>query len=133
MEEYDFKREEVRMNLLTNRHNHITTCYYLLLKSRIKKGFTSVSDLISDEFRRYLTDSKNLLVNYNHDVNLVVEERGVSPRSKEIIGKNNNEVNLQRELNRQAAAALSADMNSNFNFIIGNLDIKKYFRDLLIY
>ena len=68
MEEYDFKREEVRMNLLTNRHNHITTCYYLLLKNKIKKGIGSVSDLISEDFRNYLSDSRNLLSNYNHSV-----------------------------------------------------------------
>jgi len=118
MEEYDFKKEEVRMNLLTNRHNHITTCYYLLLKSKIKKGTASVSDLISDEFRRYLADNKNLLSNYNHDINLVVEERAVSSRSK-----NNNEViisssTMQKETSKLPAAAadLAADLNSNFNF-----------------
>lgn len=119
MEEYDFKKEEVRMNLLTNRHNHITTCYYLLLKSKIKKGISSVSDLISDEFRRYLADSKNLLINYNHDINLVVQERSVSPRSRENMNKNSNEINMQKEFKNQAAADLATEMNSNFNFNLG--------------
>lgn len=117
MEEYDFKKEEVRMNLLTNRHNHITTCYYLLLKSKKKKGIPSVSDLISDEFRKYLAESKNLLTNYNHDINLVVDERAASPRSKEIRTKTNNDV-----IKRQAAAEdFAGDMNGNFNSNLGNL------------
>jgi len=85
MEEYDFKKEEVRMNLLTNRHNHITTCYYLLLKNKIKKGIGSVSDLISENFRNYLADPNNLLSNYNHDINLIIQERTYS--KKEILNK----------------------------------------------
>lgn len=85
MEEYDFKKEEVRMNLLTNRHNHITTCYYLLLKNKIKKGISSVSDLISEEFRNYLGDKRNLLSNFNHDINIVVQERSISPKRRENI------------------------------------------------
>ena len=121
MEEYDFKKEEVRMNILTNRHNHITTCYYLLLKNKIKKGIFSVSDLISDEFRKYLTNNKNLLTNYNHDINLVVEERAVSPKSKGANAKNN-EINSQRESNMLLGNKIPldlADMNSNVNFNIG--------------
>jgi 5'-AMP-activated protein kinase catalytic alpha subunit len=131
MEEYDFKKEEVRMNLLTNRHNHITTCYYLLLKSKIKKGIPSVSDLISDEFRRYLTNGKNLLTNHNHDINLVVQERSVSPRSKDIMKKNNNEINILKEFNRQQAADLAIDINSNFNFNIGKFKQKKYIKNII--
>jgi len=123
MEEYDFKREEVRTNILTNRHNHITTCYYLLLKSKIKKGIHSVSDLISNEFREYLSDKKNLLINYNHDINLVVEERAISPKSKEKKKKNNNDndndIILEKE-NKRISADLGADMNSNLNFNLGN-------------
>jgi len=127
MEEYDFKKDEVRMNLLTNRHNHITTCYYLLLKSKIKKGIASVSDLISDEFRRYLADNKNLLINYNHDINLVVQERSVSPKSRESINKNINEFSMQKELNKNTAADIAAEMNSNFNFNISKKSL--FFRN----
>ena len=99
MEEYDFKKEEVRMNLLTNRHNHITTCYYLLLKNKIKKGFGSVSDLISENFKNYLQDSNNLLSNYNHDINLIVQERTYS--KKEIAANAKNVDNLEEDSNKK--------------------------------
>lgn len=123
MLEYDFKKEEVRTNILTNRHNHITTCYYLLLKSKIKKGTPSVADLISEDYRNYLADRKNLLINYNHDINLVVQERANSQKSKENLNKNTNDlISFQKE-NLKITADLS-DMNSNVNFNIGkNLTI----------
>ena len=42
MEELNYQREEVKICLLNNRHNHITTTYYLLLKQKIKKAVLRV-------------------------------------------------------------------------------------------
>ncbi len=126
MLEYDFKKEEVRTNILTNRHNHITTCYYLLLKSKIKKGISSVADLISDEYRVYLLDRKNLLINYNHDINLVIHERAVSPKRKENLEKNINDLKSIKKKSMKTPADLS-DMNSNMNFNTSKLKFKKLF------
>jgi hypothetical protein len=110
MEEYDFKREEVRMNLLTNRHNHITTCYYLLLKNKIKKGIGSVSDLISEDFRNYLSDSRNLLSNYNHDINLIIQERIYS--RKELISKSQDKIEIiNNEIKKEGNEILSDNKN----------------------
>lgn len=63
MEDLNFDKEEVRKNLLENRHNNNTTCYYLLLKINIKRGLPTVSDLISKEFIKYLENPKNLKIN----------------------------------------------------------------------
>jgi len=54
MEECDFKADEVRTAILTNKHNHITTTYYLLLKKFIRQGGNSIADLSSPEFMRYM-------------------------------------------------------------------------------
>ena len=32
--EYEYNEKEIRMNLLANKHNHITTTYYLFLKQK---------------------------------------------------------------------------------------------------
>jgi len=56
----NFNKEEVKELVMANRHNHITTTYYLLLKKHIKMGRTSVADLSSDEYIRYINDPKNL-------------------------------------------------------------------------
>ena len=36
-----------------NKHNHVTTTYYLLLKRHIKNGGASVGDLVSDQFMMF--------------------------------------------------------------------------------
>jgi len=56
----NFNKDEVRELVLANRHNHITTTYYLILKKHIKMGRTSIADLISDEYIRYINNPKNL-------------------------------------------------------------------------
>ena len=59
----NFNKEEVRELVKANRHNHITTTYYLILKKHIKLGKISVADLSSDEYMKYINDPKNLLEN----------------------------------------------------------------------
>jgi len=63
MENLSFKKEEVRSLLLANRHNHITTTYYLILKKKSRLGKASIADLSSDEYVRYINDPKNLKEN----------------------------------------------------------------------
>ncbi len=63
MMEYGFDKEEARLNLLANRHNHITTTYYLLLKKIVKSGGKSISDLVSDEYLEYMANPANLVAN----------------------------------------------------------------------
>lgn len=118
MEEYDFKKEEVRMNILTNRHNHITTCYYLLLKNKIKRGLFSVSDLISEDFRKYISDNRNLLSNYEYEINLVVQDRSISPKRKGLFSipnkleENNNSGNKMNAIEDKKLTDLNS-VNSN--------------------
>jgi 5'-AMP-activated protein kinase, catalytic alpha subunit len=81
MEEYAFDKQEVRTNILSNRHNHITTTYYLLLKNKVRKGGKSVADLISEEFRGYIGDSRNLLSTYNNDFNVIFAQRVTSRKN----------------------------------------------------
>jgi 5'-AMP-activated protein kinase catalytic alpha subunit len=63
LKEYDFDINSARSNLLDNRHNHITSAYYLLLKKHLRKGNNSISDLESDLFREYINNPRNLLKN----------------------------------------------------------------------
>ena len=72
---YNYDDELVRKNVLLNKHNDITTSYYLLLKKNIKNGMKSVSDLTSKEFEIYIKDSRNLLENYDYDMEKVCEKR----------------------------------------------------------
>ena len=52
--EYEYNSIEVRINLLANKHNHLTTTYYLLLKKKINKGGKSIGNMCSSEFKKYI-------------------------------------------------------------------------------
>jgi 5'-AMP-activated protein kinase, catalytic alpha subunit len=57
-----YKKEEVRENILNNRHNNATTTYYLLIKNQYRNGISSVSDLVSIEFLRHIRNPYNLKI-----------------------------------------------------------------------
>ena len=67
--------EEIRTCILSNRHNDISTLYYLILKKKLREGKKSVADLKSDLFQKYIDDKDNLFKNYNCDFNKVIEAR----------------------------------------------------------
>ena len=75
VKKYDFNEEEVKINLLKNKHNLITTTFYLLLNRKIKDGKSSVCDLRSTEFISYINDENNLLENYDYNLDKVCQER----------------------------------------------------------
>lgn len=63
MENLNFKKDDVRNLLLANRHNHVTTTYYLILKKKMRLGKASIADLSSEEYVKYINDPKNLKEN----------------------------------------------------------------------
>ncbi|KAL4433487.1 hypothetical protein ABPG74_002884 [Tetrahymena malaccensis] len=58
LESFSFNLDYAQKCIDANKHNHVTTCYYLLLKKHIKNGGKSVADICSDDF-----DSSLLLPN----------------------------------------------------------------------
>jgi 5'-AMP-activated protein kinase catalytic alpha subunit len=72
---YKFKEDEIKINLLSNEHNQITTTYYLLLKKFIKAGQKTVGDMTSPLFEQYVKDYRNELSFYNNDIVSVINER----------------------------------------------------------
>jgi len=75
VKKYDFNEEEVKINILKNKHNLITTTFYLLLNRKIKEGKSSVCDLRSTEFISYINEENNLLENYDYNLDKVCQER----------------------------------------------------------
>ena len=63
--EYEYNGIEVMINILANKHNHLTTTYYLLLAKKIRKGEKSICNTNSNEFKTYINNPRNLLSNYN--------------------------------------------------------------------
>lgn len=86
MEAYQFTKEEIRESVLMNKHNNITTAYYLLMKKKMRMGIPSVSDLQSSKYYDYINSPGNLMSKYNNDIDLVLIERKRSMR--EIVDTN---------------------------------------------
>ena len=103
MEEFNYKRDEVKRCILSNRHNHITTTYYLLLKQKIKKGLESVSDIKSKSFKKYINDPCNLLSSYDYDMEKIINER-----------VNNNKEEKERETNNHLTEKLAMDIINKY-------------------
>ena len=82
-DEYDFNPEEIRLGILANKHSNITTTYYLLLKKFVDEGNKSCADMWSNLYKDYLGNHKNLLNNYNHDINIIIRERCIKPPTEE--------------------------------------------------
>ena len=87
IDKYGFKNaKEIKESVLRNKHNDITTIYYLIARKKIRKGNKSVVDLKSDVFLKYLNDPKNKFEKYHFDINEVIEKR---VRGGEIKGRSN--------------------------------------------
>ena len=72
---YGFNEKEIKIDLLKNKHNEITTTYYILLDSKIQKGEKSIADMKSDEYFNYINNPSNLLSNYNYDMDKIIKEK----------------------------------------------------------
>jgi len=70
-----FNMQEVRESIILNKHNQFTTSYYLLVKSKIRKGLQSESDLFSDRYIQYVKNPDNLLSQYGGDIQEALKAR----------------------------------------------------------
>jgi serine/threonine protein kinase len=70
IEGYGYNKNEIVTNIIENKHNDITTCYYILLKK--KDDVRNSSNLKSDEFVNYKNNSHNKLSTYSNDMKVVI-------------------------------------------------------------
>ena len=122
---FQYNKEDIRKDLLMNRHNYITTVYYLMVKIKMRSHKSSVSDLYSEDFQQYILNSQNLLSEYHNDMSLIVRERACNqllPKNTALLGNNNYfNVNSSFEL-------FSLDNNSQRDNMYNKKDIhtKRY-------
>ena len=107
--EYSYNEQQVKMNLLINKHNHITTTYFLLVRKKIRKGEKTIGDMTSQLFIDYINDKNNLLSSYNFDFNAIINDRVLNEnnnnndkkviKEKETICNNENKIKLKKHDN----------------------------------
>ena len=63
MKKYNYEESKIKEDIKNNKHNSLTTLYYLLVKKMNKKGIFTKSDLISETFKDYIREqyAKNKL------------------------------------------------------------------------
>ena len=72
---FSVKEEKIRISILSNKHDDLSTIYYLLLHKKIKNKKKSVADIKSELFKKYCENRYNLFENYDKDLNKVLEDR----------------------------------------------------------
>ena len=76
-EKIGISEESIITSITMNKHNDISTLYYLFLYKKINSSsyYKSVADLKSDLFKKYVKDKVNLLSNYNHDFQAIINKK----------------------------------------------------------
>lgn len=113
MEALNFIKEDIREAILTDRHNHITTTYYLLLKKKMRMGKTSVSDIHSNEFLKYIKDRNNLMSRYNNSIDVVLQERKSSKSQFKVHHQQNEEIALANNSNDNSITNNNIDITTD--------------------
>ena len=114
MEEYKFSKEEVRVNVLANKHNHITTTYYLLLRAKMRKGIESVAIYNCEKFMKYIKDAKNFMKRYHYNIEEVIRDRAFDKEDvneEDAVNSNNN--NEKKNKCRNNSACNNTNSNNN--------------------
>ena len=120
VQKYFYNEQIVKINIIINKHNHITTTYYLMLQKKIRNGKETIGDMNSKLFLKYIKDSNNLLIKYHYDLNKIIVER-IFNKDKDFIEKENNknknfELKEIRDKNiKKPQINLFEDNISNFN------------------
>ena len=87
MELFGYNKNDVRSNLLYNKHNHITTTYYLILKQKIRSCIPSNADLKSNLFKEYISNETNHLKTYDYNIEVIIEKINNEVNENEIKNK----------------------------------------------
>ena len=90
--EYSYNEQQIKAYLLTNKHNHITVTYYLMLKKKIRNGKKTIGDMTSQLFIDYINDERNLKSSYDFDLNSIIIDR--------VLNKNKNKLNSTKNVNK---------------------------------
>jgi 5'-AMP-activated protein kinase catalytic alpha subunit len=113
---FNVDKEEIRISIIGNLYNDISTIYYLKLKKKIREGKKSIADYKSDLFTKYIKDKCNLMENYNYKIENVIEIRknGVDDlRSSFNSFKRKNSLNLESITNN----SICDNKQQNYNTI----------------
>jgi 5'-AMP-activated protein kinase catalytic alpha subunit len=99
--EYSYNEQQIKVNLLFNKHNHITATYFLILKKFIRIGKKSIGDMTSQLFIDYINDQKNLFSSYDYDLNYIIVERILNKKNTDNKESLNKKDDIEKEREKE--------------------------------
>ena len=72
---FNIEINNIKIDILLNKFNQITTTYYLLLNKKIRNNEETIGDMSSNLFIDYIHNEKNLLSSYNYNIKNAINER----------------------------------------------------------
>ena len=119
MEKYGYKKEEIIKNVKNNRHNEITTFYYLLVKKFSRNGIDIVNDLISPSFTKYILAQNEKIKDYKNcdiliNLKLIFEKLKIEENEKE-----------EKELLREKEKMKEKDKDKKANNVKKEIKLEK--------
>lgn len=125
MEDYDFNKEEIKTNVLTNKHNQFTTTYYLLVKKKNKKGDDSISDFKSILFYNFLKDNKNKIKSNTNDFKVEINQIDSNIKANDSELTKSNNIDTSINVINQSLNNISNKVQSNrSNSLVQNITTK---------
>ena len=119
MEKYGIRREEIIKNVKNNRHNEITTTYYLLVKKFSRNGIDIINDLISPSFTKYILAQNKKIKDYKNceiliNLKLIFEKLKLEENEK-----------VERELSKEKEKIKEKDKDKKQNKVKKEIKIEK--------
>ena len=113
MEKYGLKKEKIIKDIKENKHNEITTFYYLMVKKFNRYGIKSVSDFNSSLYVNYIKEQNEKIKNnenYKNEINLklLLQKNEIKNQLKKFKGFKNGQEN-QKERNIKSNNILAID------------------------
>ena len=143
MKKFGFKKNEIIENVKNNRHNKVTTFYYLLVQKYANKGIETKSDMFSNKFKEYLDEQNlksKLLKKNEKPISLKIMKYNSKPlfnldeKIQQDNSKNEHEIVDLNYLKLLADKCLSSDsnetnintsLNNNMNYVDNKTENKK--------
>ena len=94
---FNITEELIRISILSNKHDNISTLYYLFLNKKLNNKKKSEADIKSNLFQKYCQNKNNWMEFYDNDINKVIKARkdGYKDNLLNIsIKKNKNGINI---------------------------------------
>ena len=122
---YNINEEEIRISILENKHNDISTIYYLFLNKKINNNKKSVADYKSELFKKYIQNDINLLKNYDKDINIVIEQRKNGKNQINFTESKTKRKNMNSS-NKKTNKSIYKEKNKTEEFNINYSDDKRF-------